>query len=104
RSLLVIGANLRREAPILAHRVRKAAERGARVAMLNPARFPYLFPVKAYLTSAPPDLVADLAAVLAAAAAATGKAVPAHLSAAVNAARVTEAHRAVAQVLSQDGR
>jgi NADH-quinone oxidoreductase subunit G len=103
-ALLVIGANLRREAPILAHRVRKAAERGAQVAMLNPARFPYLFPVKAYLTSAPADLVADLAAVLAAAAAATGKAVPAHLSAAVNAARVTEAHRAVAQVLSQDGK
>jgi len=34
--------------------VRKAAVRGAQVAMLNPARFPYLFPVKAHLTSAPP--------------------------------------------------
>src|SRR5205823_1232146 len=43
-ALLVIGANLRREVPILAHRVRKAALRGAQVAMLNPARFPYLFP------------------------------------------------------------
>src|SRR6266853_574739 len=37
-ALLVIGANLRREVPILAHRVRKAAVRGAQVAMLNPAR------------------------------------------------------------------
>jgi len=53
-ALLVIGANLRREVPILAHRVRKAAVRGAQVAILNPARFPYLFPVKAHLTSAPP--------------------------------------------------
>jgi NADH-quinone oxidoreductase subunit G len=103
-ALLVIGANLRREAPILAHRVRKAAARGAQVAMLNPARFPYLFPVKAYLTSAPADLVADLAAVLAAAASATGKAVPAHLSGAVSAALVTDAHRAVAQVLAADGK
>src|SRR5207248_9689131 len=78
-ALLVIGANLRREVPILAHRVRKAVLRGAQVAMLNPARFPYLFPVKAYLTCAPADLVADLAAVVAAAAAAAGKPVPRHL-------------------------
>jgi NADH-quinone oxidoreductase subunit G len=98
-ALLVIGANLRREVPILAHRVRKAAVRGAQVAMLNPARFPYLFPVKAHLTSAPADLVADLSAVVAAAAAATGKPVPRHVSAAVGEARITDAHRAAAQVL-----
>jgi NADH-quinone oxidoreductase subunit G len=98
-ALLVIGANLRREVPILAHRVRKAAVRGAQVAMLNPARFPYLFPVKAHLTSAPADLVADLSAVVAAAAAATGKPVPRHLGAAVGEARITDAHRAAAQVL-----
>ena len=98
-ALLVIGANLRREVPILAHRVRKAAVRGAQVAILNPARFPYLFPVKAHLTSAPADLVADLSAVVAAAAAATGKPVPRHLSAAVGEARITDAHRAAAQVL-----
>ena len=83
QGVLIIGSNLRREAPLLAHRVRKAARRGAQVAFLNPARFPYLFPVKAYLTSAPQDLVADLAAVLAAAAASVGKSVPAHLQAAV---------------------
>jgi NADH-quinone oxidoreductase subunit G len=79
--------------------VRKAALRGAQVAMLNPARFPYLFPVKEYLSSAPADLVADLGAVVAAAAVAAGKAVPRHLAAAVGEARVTDAHRAIAQVL-----
>jgi NADH-quinone oxidoreductase subunit G len=98
-SLLVIGSNLRREAPILAHRVRKAARRGGAVAMLNPARFPYLFPVRAYLTSAPDAMVADLAAIVAAAAAAVGKPVPTQLAAAVNAAAVTAEHRAVAQAL-----
>jgi NADH-quinone oxidoreductase subunit G len=98
-SLLVIGSNLRREAPILAHRVRKAARRGAAVAMLNPARFPYLFPVRAYLTSAPDAMVGDLAAIVAAAAAAVGKPVPAQLAAAVNGAKVTAEHRAVAQAL-----
>src|SRR5437764_129452 len=103
-ALLVIGANLRREVPILAHRVRKAALRGAQVAMLNPARFPYLFPVKAYLTCAPADLAADLAAVVAAAAAAAGKPVPRQLGGAVGAARVSEAHRAAAQVLLGGGK
>jgi len=98
-ALLVIGANLRREVPILAHRVRKATLRGAQVAMLNPARYPYLFPVKEYLSSAPADLVADLSAVVAAASAAAGKAVPRHLAAAVGEARITDAHRATAQVL-----
>jgi NADH-quinone oxidoreductase subunit G len=99
-ALLVIGSNLRREVPMLAHRVRKAARRGAQVALLNPARFPYLFPVKAYLASAPADMVADLAAVLAAASAATGRTVPAPLAGAVAAARVTDAHRAMAEVLA----
>lgn len=103
-ALLVIGSNLRREVPMLAHRVRKAARLGAQVALLNPARFPYLFPVKAYLTSAPADMVADLAAVVAAASAAAGHAVPAPLAAAVSAARVTDAHRALAQTLSAAGK
>jgi NADH-quinone oxidoreductase subunit G len=99
-ALLVIGANLRREAPMLAHRVRKAAQRGAQIGMLNPARFAYQFPVASYLTAAPADFVADLAAVLAAAAQAAGQPVPAHLSGAVSAARIGEAHRALAQALA----
>jgi NADH-quinone oxidoreductase subunit G len=99
QALLVIGANLRREVPILAHRVRKAAQRGARVAMLNPARFAYQFPLSAYLTSSPRALLGDLAAIVAVAAEATGKPVPANLAAAVGAARANEEHRAVARAL-----
>jgi len=97
--LLVIGSNLRREAPILAHRVRKAALRGAQVAMLNPASFPYLFPVKSYLAGGAADMVGDLAAVLAAAAAATGQPLPEHVAAAAAAAAVGDGHRAAAQAL-----
>ena len=98
-ALFVIGSNLRREAPMLAHRVRKAARRGAQIAMLNPVRFAYQFPIAAYLSSAPRTLLGDLAAVLSAAAAAAGKPVPAHLSAATAAARVGDEHRAIAQAL-----
>ena len=52
---------------MLAHRVRKAAQRGAKVAFLNPARFDYLFPVAVDVVSPPAQWVADLAGILAAA-------------------------------------
>ena len=42
---LVIGSNLRKEVPMLAHRLRKAATNGARVSFVNSERFEYLFPV-----------------------------------------------------------
>ncbi len=58
-AILVIGSNLRREAPILAHRVRKAAVRGADVMFVNPARHQYLHPVAGYIETGV-DLVSGL--------------------------------------------
>ena len=58
--LLVVGSNLRREVPLLAHRVRKAALRGAGVHFVNPARFPYLFPVGDYLQGTAQDFWREL--------------------------------------------
>jgi len=98
--LLVVGSNLRREVPILAHRVRKAAERGAQVALINPARFPYYFALAAELESAPDTLVSDLAAVLAAALETAGAAAPAHLAQVVASASVGAPHRAAAAALA----
>ena len=99
-SLLVIGSHLRHEVPILAHRVRKAARKGAKVALLNPAHFPYLFPVAAELLSRPAQQVADLAAVVAAAAEAAGKSVPEHVAATTREARIEDSHRAIATALA----
>ena len=98
-ALFIIGSNLRREAPLLAHRVRKAARRGAQVSFLNPARFPYLFAVKANRVAAPKDFVAELAAILAAAAQLTGKSVPAHLAEIVGRATPNGEQQALAQAL-----
>src|SRR6185437_7498805 len=105
QGLLLVGCNLRREAPILAHRVRKAARRGAKVALLNPAVFNYYFPIAAYVQSAPAAQVTDLAAILRAAADAVGAAVPPHLSSAVNGAQVDQKHRdAAAAILTGEKR
>jgi NADH-quinone oxidoreductase subunit G len=103
-ALLVVGSNLRREAPILAHRVRKAALRGARVAFVNPAAFEYHFPLAAHLDSAPAALVSDLAAVLGAALEAAGQPAPSHLAQAVQAAAIGETHRVLAAALARGER
>jgi NADH-quinone oxidoreductase subunit G len=104
QGLLIVGCNLRREVPILAHRVRKAARRGAKVALVNPAAFPYQFPIAAYVESAPGRQVADLAAILRAAIEAAGSAVPAHLTQVVGGAKVDERHRAAAAALASGER
>jgi len=67
RGLLVIGANLRKEVPLLAHRVRKAALAGAKVSFLNAAAYPHLFPVANQLINSSADFIVDLAALVQAA-------------------------------------
>jgi len=63
-AILVIGADLRHEAPMLAHRVRTAAVRnGARVAFVNPGEFPVLFPVAAQRVVAASAMTAELLAI-----------------------------------------
>jgi NADH-quinone oxidoreductase subunit G len=96
-ALLVVGSNLRREAPVLAHRVRKAARRGAKVTFLNPIRYEYLFPVAGYLESAPAAQISDLAGIYAAAL--DGAAPAGHLAGLVSAAQINTAHRAIAAAL-----
>jgi NADH-quinone oxidoreductase subunit G len=99
-SLLVIGSNLRAEVPLLAHRVRKAAtRRGTRVALLNPADFPYLFPVSSRVVSSPALMLADLLGVLGAAAEAAKASVPAQLARAASVVAVGAAHRDLAAAL-----
>jgi NADH-quinone oxidoreductase subunit G len=79
--------------PLLAHRIRKAALRGAQVAFLNPRRFDYLFPLAGYAVAE--DLVSGLAAVVRAAAIGAERPVPAG----VREAPVDDGHRSLALAL-----
>jgi NADH-quinone oxidoreductase subunit G len=99
-SLLIVGSNLRREVPVLAHRVRKAARKGMKVAILNPSRFDYKFPIASYQTSTPAQQVADLAAILVVAAESAGKAVPENVASITRDAQVADNHREVAAALA----
>ena len=99
QGLLIVGCNLRHELPMLAHRVRKAARRSAKVAFLNPASYEYLFPVAATLQTTAADMANDLAAVVAVAAGVVGRAVPAVVRDYVDAVKIGDGHRRLAAAL-----
>ncbi len=120
-TVFVIGSNMRKEAPLLAHRLRKAAMRGsgagsdsftnqlaahnqhlagaqgAAVMFLNPRRYEFLFPIAAYLSVASQDMTSALAAILKTA---LGKKVAAaHLRDFVKAQQPTAEHEKIASEL-----
>ncbi|MCA1799592.1 MAG: NADH-quinone oxidoreductase subunit NuoG [Xanthomonadaceae bacterium] len=63
-AVLVIGANLRNDAPLVAHRLRKAALKGAQVSFVNSRRFDYLFPVAEQVVVKPSEMVGALQEIL----------------------------------------
>jgi NADH-quinone oxidoreductase subunit G len=77
--VLVIGSFLRKDHPLIAHRLRQAAKRGAQVNVLHSADDELLMPVANKAIVAPRDLAAMLAQVVKAAAEAKRVPVPAAL-------------------------
>ncbi|WP_354685342.1 NADH-quinone oxidoreductase subunit NuoG [Cupriavidus necator] len=75
--VLVIGSSLRKDHPLLASRLRQAAKKGARVAVLGAGGEDLLMPVAARIDVAPSGWAAALAGVARAVAAAKGVAAPA---------------------------
>jgi NADH-quinone oxidoreductase subunit G len=101
-SVLVVGSNLRKEVPIVAHRIRQGAvRRGAKVAFVNPKAFDVLFPVLASLTSNGLGMAQHVAAVLVAALRAQGKPVPARIAAALEGVSAGVEHEKIAKALSE---
>jgi NADH-quinone oxidoreductase subunit G len=78
-ALLVIGAFLRKDHPLIAARVRAAVKRGARVGLIHAVAEDLLMPVAASATVAPGAWARTLAGVLVAALHAAGREVPAAL-------------------------
>ena len=101
--ILLVGSNIRHEAPILGQRVRKAWRNGAQIVALNPVDWNFHFSLSHALITAPQQMVSELAAVAAAVAGITGKQLPASLRAAVDAANPSDSHMAVADLLNGEG-
>jgi NADH-quinone oxidoreductase subunit G len=101
--VLLIGSNIREEAPILGQRVRKAWRAGASVAALNPVDWNFHFDLKYRNISAPQNMVSELALIAAAVATASGQNLPAELRVA-GAEKVPDSgHQSLASLLISEG-
>jgi NADH-quinone oxidoreductase subunit G len=95
---LLVGSDLRYEMPLLNHRLHQAVKRGAKVYVVNPARFGFNYALAGEAIVSPAALVDALLA-LAKAAVADGAAAPAALADAINGARHDEGDRDAIAVL-----
>jgi NADH-quinone oxidoreductase subunit G len=103
-AVLVVGSNLRKEVPIVAHRLRQGAVRhGTKVAFVNPQAFEVMFPLTANLTSNGLGMAQHLAAVLTAALRAQGKPAPSRVAAALEGITPSAEHEKVARAVSEGG-
>jgi NADH-quinone oxidoreductase subunit G len=97
--ILVVGSNLRMEVPIIAHRLRKAAQAGAKIGFINPIEYRYEFGVAAFAESPIGEMAAALAGVLVAAADEMGQSLPQSLKSELDRFEPTAAQAAAAGVL-----
>lgn len=63
-AVLLVGSNIRKQQPLIGHRLRKAGMRGAQIMDVNPYAFEFTFPLKERVIVAPQEMVAALSAVL----------------------------------------
>jgi NADH-quinone oxidoreductase subunit G len=98
-AILVVGSNLRKEAPIIAHRVRKAALAGSKVSFVNNDPYEYHFAVEENIHDG--GLVAQLAG--GAVAAAGRKKPPQAIANLVKGVKASDAHKRIAASLVDAG-
>lgn len=101
--LLVVGSFLRKDAPLLAQRVRQAAKKGLHVSAIGPNAEEWLLPVKHRALVAPSAMVAMLAEVVAALSAAKGVEVSVALHGKLPGV-VSDAARGIAESLASGGK
>jgi len=96
-AILVVGSDLRKETPMIAHRLRKAALRGAKLCFVNNEEYTYYFDVAEYISDA--ALATQLAGV--AVAAASGKALPDAVKVICEGVRPSKSQEKIAGILAQ---
>ncbi len=98
-AVLLVGSNIRKEVPLLAQRLRKAARKGASIMAVNAVDYDMAF--KLVEKSISIDLASELLAVVAALIEQTNGSVPQSLATAISDASVNDTHRAMAKTLSE---
>lgn len=97
QAILLVGSNVRKEQPLIAHRIRKAfRHHQVRVSTVNPRRFEWRFKTTQELVSDAGGMVRNLAAIARAL-----DIKQANLQALIDAAEVDDRHKAIADELTQ---
>jgi len=97
---LLIGSNIRKEQPIANLRLRKATvNNDAKISFINPRTYDFNYDVANNIAVAQQNMVAELAAVASAVYQLSGGSAPANLLSAMGSAKVSDAHKAIAQQL-----
>lgn len=104
-AFLLIGSNVRKEQPIIAHRMRKAVvHHGASASFINPRDYSMHFPVAHSIANTPQGMLDDLAAVVKLAFEKSGQAIPSHLTSAAANASVNDTHGDIINALNSGGK
>ena len=96
---LLVGSWIRKDQPIAAHRLRKAALRGASIMAVNALDYEFNFPLTENLVSAPAEMSVNLAAIIKALLSLSGKTAPEGLASLLENVTVQDGHQQIAQEL-----
>ncbi|VAX13932.1 NADH-ubiquinone oxidoreductase chain G [hydrothermal vent metagenome] len=98
---LLIGSCVRKDQPIAAHRLRKAAVRGANIMAINALDYDFNFPLAESLVVSPTQMLHSLAAICKVLLETSKVETPTGLSALLTVAEVNDTHRAMANHLQK---
>ncbi len=99
QAVFLIGSNVRKDQPIINHRLRKAVVNGASVMVLNPVDYDFNFSLHCKSIVAPNDMVSELASVLRAAVKLSNKNIDSSIKKLITGVSVGETHEEIAQQL-----
>jgi NADH-quinone oxidoreductase subunit G len=100
QSVLLVGSNVRKDQPIINHRIRKAVLHGATVSVVNPVDYDFNFPLAAKSIVAPDKMPMVLASILKALSEVTNKEVDSQVKQSIDKAVVDDTHKAIANNLN----
>jgi NADH-quinone oxidoreductase subunit G len=100
---LLIGSNVRKDQPMAALRLRKAALNGAALMFVNHRRYDFHFPVAGQIAGGAQEMVPNLAAIAKALCELTGKSMPLSMQNWIEGVSPSDEHRHMAERLRQAG-
>ena len=98
---LLIGSNIRKEQPILGHRLRKAARNGASIMVVNPVDYSFTYPLAAKVICNPAEMTSHLAAIVKVLAGRSSKSLPSGVKDWLVGVKPSEQEKEIAAILKE---